>query len=260
MEFQQKSYLIDKVADWIVNSKKTIVFTGAGISTESGIPDFRSPGGLWDRYDPELFTYQRYLSSREARKLFWQLAREFTPVFNKAEPNPAHYAIVELEKLGKLDCVITQNVDNLHQRAGTSPRLVIELHGTVESAKCLSCGKRFTKVDIQQMLDAGIEVPECDQCQGIIKQETIAFGEPMPVFETAEAERRSRECDLFIVVGSSLVVYPAAQMPAVAKRHGAKLVIINMTETDLDYHADAVVNGKAGYIMSEILTKVKERI
>lgn len=260
MEIQQKSYLIDQVADWIVDSKKTVVFTGAGISTESGIPDFRSPGGLWDRYDPELFTYDRYLTSQEARRLFWQLAREFSPVFNQAQPNPAHYAIVELEKLGKLDCIITQNVDNLHQRAGNTSNLVLELHGTIESAKCLTCGMRFKKEDIQQMLDSGVEVPECSRCGGIIKQETIAFGEAMPVFVTAEAEKRSRECDLFIVIGSSLVVYPAAQMPAVAKRHGAKLVIINMTETDLDFHADAVIKGKAGPIMREILTKVKEKM
>ncbi|HLE80566.1 MAG TPA: NAD-dependent deacylase [Dehalococcoidia bacterium] len=248
----------EKAADLVLQARKIVVFTGAGVSTESGIPDFRSPGGIWDRFDPEDFTYDKFLTSPEARKRFWQLFRDKT--FLGARPNAAHRAIAELESLSKLDCVITQNIDNLHQEAGNSPDKVIELHGTMKYCKCLDCGKRFTREEIEGQLDLGIETPRCDECNGLVKSATISFGEAMPVRETAEAQRRSAECDLFIAIGSSLVVYPAAYMPLHALQAGAKLIIINLDDTHLDGQADVVIRAKAGDAMSRILELVKSKM
>ena len=251
--------LIEETAELIVGSKKLVVFTGAGVSTESGISDFRSPGGIWSKFDPEDFTYQKFLKDPEVRKRRWQIFSMFRMV-DLVEPNPAHYAIAELDKLGKLDCVITQNVDGLHQKAGVPEEKVIELHGTTKWVKCLGCGKRYSMSEIAERLDAGVEEPVCDDCGGILKPATISFGEPMPVRETSEAERRSRECDLMIVVGSSLVVYPAAYMPVHAMESGAKLVIINVGPTPMDRVANVLINEKAGQVMANILERVKSRL
>ena len=250
---------IEEVAELIVDSKTLVVFTGAGVSTESGIPDFRSPGGIWERYNPEDFTYQKFLSGPEARRKVWERFRLFG-MLAAIEPNPAHYAIAELDKLGKLDCVITQNVDGLHQRAGVPEDKVIELHGTLKWVKCLGCHKLYPTEEIIKRLEQGVEEPVCDDCGGILKSATIAFGEPMPVKETTEAERRSRNCDLMLVLGSSLVVYPAAYMPIYAMESGAKLVIINIGPTPMDNYAKVRIHEKAGEVMSRIVERVKSRI
>lgn len=247
---------IATVADLIKGSSKVVAFTGAGISTESGIPDFRSPGGLWERYDPEEFTYQKFMSSEGSRRLMWQLAKDFTPVLERAAPNAAHLALARLEKMNKLVCVITQNVDYLHQKAGNAENRVIELHGTMRFIKCLSCGERYTAQEIQMVLEDGVEIPECRRCAGILKHEAIAFGEAMPVQAMLKAEHASRTCDLFIVIGSSLVVYPAASMPIIAKRSGARLVIINRDPTDQDPLADYIIRGSAGEAMDAIMTQL----
>jgi len=160
--------------------------------------------------------------------------------------------------MGKLDCLITQNVDGLHQMAGSSPEKILELHGTTRTVSCLSCKKGYTRDEVQEMIVSGVKVPRCDQCDGILKPDTISFGQAMPERETAEAVRRSEECDLFIVIGSSLVVHPAASMPLVAKEKGAKLVIINRDPTPQDSMADAVVRGSAGAIMSQIIQGVRQ--
>lgn len=246
-----------EVARLIVESNKIVVFTGAGVSTESGIPDFRSPGGIWEKFDPNDFTYQKFIGSEESRRKSWALSKEFYYTVSDAAPNAAHLGIAALERMGKLDCVITQNVDNLHQKAGNSLEKVIELHGTVVWVNCLSCGKRYPRGEIQVWLEDGVEVPKCEDCGGILKQATISFGQAMPQRETAEAEQRSRESDLFIVVGSSLVVQPAALMPLFAKQGNARLVIINMTETPHDGYADVIIRGKAGEIFSRIMDKVR---
>lgn len=251
--------LIEETVELIVSSKKLVVFTGAGVSTESGIPDFRSPGGIWSKFNPDDFTYQKFLKDPEVRKRQWQMFSMFRMI-DLVQPNPAHYAIAELDKLGKLDCVITQNVDGLHQKAGVPEEKVIELHGTTKWVKCLGCGKRYPMSEIANRLEAGVEDPVCDDCGGILKRATISFGEPMPVKETSEAERRSRECDLMIVVGSSLVVYPAAYMPIYATESGAKLVIINVGTTSMDRFANVCINEKAGEVMSKILERVKSRL
>lgn len=252
---------VDRVADLISGSQRLVVFTGAGVSTESGIPDFRSPGGVWDRFDPEEFTYQNFVGSPEGRRKYWQLGRHVYPVIRAAEPNAAHRAIAEFDRLGHLDCVITQNIDDLHQRAGVPAEKVIELHGNATRARCLSCGRSYTRDEVHAWLERGVDIPVCEPpCGGIIKPHTIMFGEAMPVRETLEAERRARQADVFVVVGSSLVVYPAAMMPLYAKQSGAALVIVNLSETPHDSYADVRLVGKAGPIMEQILEQVRERL
>ena len=250
---------IDAISELIVQSKKVIVFTGAGHSTESGIPDFRSPGGVWDRFDPNEFTYQKFLSSEENRARSWELYKTFWTAIADAKPNAGHYAIAELHHLGKLDCVITQNVDNLHQKSGIPEDKVIELHGTFSWVVCLDCAQRYPSEGIWSRIEAGDKVPKCDACDGILKPATISFGQPMPERETREAEMRSASCDLFLVAGSSLVVYPAAQMPLIAKDSGAKLVIINLTPTPHDHYADIVIHEKTGQVLPQVVEQVKAK-
>ncbi len=255
---QELDTLASQVADMITNAKKAVVFTGAGVSTESGIPDFRSPGGIWERFDPRDFTYQKFLTDPEGRKKMWLLHRE--GVMTGAEPNPAHYAIAELYQMGKLDCVITQNVDYLHQKAGVPDEAVLELHGNNTWIKCLDCGRRYRIEQIKPRLDAGEEVPDCEVCHGLLKPEVVFFGEQLPIDTLDEATRRSQQSDLFIVVGSTLVVYPAAYMPAYAVNAGAKLVIINLSQTPMDPQAAVLITAKAGEAMPIILQRLKEKI
>jgi NAD-dependent deacetylase len=249
---------IEQAVHWVMTSKKMVVFTGAGLSTESGIPDFRSPGGLWDRYNPEDFYFQNFISSEASREKYWRMATEMYEPMKQAQPNLAHRAIADLERLGKLDCVITQNIDGLHFKAGNSPAKIIELHGTAMHVSCLNCRKRYNRDEIQKRIAGGVKAPTCDACGGHLKPATISFGQSMPERETQEAYHRSSLCDLFMVIGSSLVVHPAASMPPVAKRNGAKLVIINRDPTPCDDMADIVIHGEAGPTMDSILKKIKE--
>jgi NAD-dependent deacetylase len=242
-----------QIADWVKSSRRTVVFTGAGMSTESGIPDFRSPGGVWDRFDPSEFTFQNFVGSEAGRRRYWELGRMVYPVIKRAEPNPGHHALVTLWRSGLLDCVITQNIDNLHQRAGLPAERVIELHGNATRARCLTCERPYDRAEIQEWLEAGVPAPGCPPpCGGVIKPRTVMFGEAMPREETEEAERRARASDLFIVVGSSLVVYPAAHMPVYAKRAGARLVIVNRTPTPHDGEADLLIADSAASVLSSV--------
>ena len=252
--------LIDELADYIVESKKVVVFTGAGISTESGFPDFRGPDGLWTKYDPSDFTYQKYVNDSGTRKRMWKMKDTVGFTWKDFQPNDAHHAVAELERLGKLDCVITQNVDGLHQKAGNSESIVIQLHGNMSWVKCINCGDRHPFEEVEKWVESGVEDPECVQCGGILKPEGIFFGEAMPVWETMEAEKRSRECDLCIVIGSSLVVYPAALMPEFALRSGAKVAIVNEGETGLDHDAHIRIWSKAGEVMSEVVKRVRNKL
>ncbi len=251
---------IEKVAQWIVHSKRVVVFAGAGLSTESGIPDFRSPGGVWDRYNPEDFYFQNFMASEASREKYWQMATEMYEPMKKAQPNPAHLAIADLERLGKLDCIITQNVDGLHHKAGNSEEKILELHGTAMHVACMQCHKRYDREKVQQRWRNGEKAPRCGDCGGPLKPATISFGQSMPERETQESYQRSSACDLFIVIGSSLVVQPAASMPLVAKRNGAKLVIINRDPTSFDDTADMTIHGQAGPIMAGILENVKKEL
>lgn len=249
---------IEKIADFIVNAKRIVIFVGAGLSTESGIPDFRSPGGVWDKYDPENFYFENFLSNEASREKYWQMATEMYESMKDAKPNQAHLAVAELEKLGLLDCLITQNIDGLHFKAGNSPEKVLELHGTAMYVRCLGCNKQYDRDAIQLRIARGDKAPRCHECTGLLKPATISFGQSMPERETREAYERSAICDLFIVIGSSLVVHPAAYMPVVAHKGGAKLIIINRDDTACDDIADILVKAQAGPTMASVLGKVRE--
>jgi NAD-dependent deacetylase len=257
MDNQDMDALAEKTADYILKSKKLVVFTGAGISTESGIPDFRSPGGLWDRFDPDDFTIDKFLNNPDSRRKQWQIFGEGM-LSDKAEPNAAHIAIAELYKMGKLDCVITQNIDNLHQKAGVPDDMVFELHGNMKWAICLGCGRRYAFGEIKSRIDKGEEIPDCESCRGMLKPDIVMFGEQLPHDVLNEAASRARGADLFIVIGSTLVVYPAALMPIYAVESGARLVIINLSETPMDDRASVLITAKAGETMAKVLEKVRE--
>jgi NAD-dependent deacetylase len=252
--------LIEAVSDMIVQSKKVVVFTGAGFSTESSVPDFRGPQGIWSKFDPSELNLPNFLRSEEIREKYWQVHKMFWETVKIAEPNSGHYAVTELHNIGKLDCVITQNTDGLHQKSGTPDEKVLELHGTMHWVDCLDCHQRYPRERAHEKMLAGEKVPRCDKCHGILKPATVAYGQAMPERETREAEVRSAGCDLFLAAGSSLVVYPAAQMPIIAKRSGARLVIMNLTETPHDHYADIVIGEKTGEALSRIVARVKEKL
>lgn len=251
---------IEAVADMILQSNKVVVFTGAGFSTESGIPDFRSPGGVWDKFDPSELNYQNILRSEEIREKYWRMHKMMWETIRDAQPNSGHYAVTDLYHMGKLDCVITQNTDGLHQKAGIPEEMVLELHGTMQWVDCLDCGQRYPRDRVHDKMLAGEKVPRCDGCHGILKPATVAFGQMMPQRETHEAERRSASCDLFLAAGSSLVVYPAAQMPVLAKNSGARLAIFNLMPTPHDHYADVIINQKTGESLSKVVALVKEKM
>ncbi|MBI4333622.1 MAG: NAD-dependent deacylase [Chloroflexi bacterium] len=250
--------LIHRAADMVCRSQRLVVFTGAGVSTESGIPDFRGPGGIWSRYDPDEFTYQKFVSSSANRKKHWVISRNM--FMKEYEPNPAHLAIAELDRLGRLDCIVTQNVDNLHQKSGVSQEKIYELHGNTRWVKCLSCGRRYPAAEIVQRLDNGEEDPPCLSCKGILKPDGVFFGEALPQHILQEAIFHSQHCDLFMVIGSTLVVYPAAYLPIYAVDAGASLIIVNMTDTPMDSNAQLVLRGKAGEILPAIVDSLKTRL
>jgi len=249
---------IHQVADMIAQAKKVVVFTGAGISTESGIPDFRGPGGLWTKYDPDDFTIDKFLGSPGTRKKMWQRLRE-GGLMEDAQPNAAHYAVVELEKMGKLLSLVTQNVDNLHQKAGSNPALIRELHGNMQMLVCLDCRERYPIEIIKERYADSDNVPSCEYCRGILKPDVIFFGEALPQETLSQAMQEADECDVMLVIGSSLVVYPAAYVPIQAKQSGAKLVIINKGDTEQDSMADVRIDAAAGETMTKIIKRIKEQ-
>ena len=249
---------IGQVAEMIREARRIVVFTGAGVSTESGIPDFRSPGGLWSRFDPEDFTIERFLTSPETRRRQWRFLLS-GGLFKDARPNAAHVAIADLEALGRLECVITQNIDNLHQMAGNDPARVYELHGSMRWIRCLDCGERIALEEILRTHGTADAPPTCVRCGGIMKPDVIFFGEALPEETLREATWHANHCDLLIVVGSSLVVYPAASIPFAAEQAGAKIVIINITPTPADRIADVVINAAAGEALTRVIAAVKRR-
>ncbi|MBW1716140.1 MAG: Sir2 family NAD-dependent protein deacetylase [Deltaproteobacteria bacterium] len=245
--------LIAKGADMINKAEKILVFSGAGLSTESGIPDFRSPGGLWSKYDPSDFYFDKIISDEKARVKYWQMSTETYQIIKDAVPNRAHLAIKALEDMGKLIAIVTQNIDRLHHKAGNSPDKIIEIHGTVSSVSCLDCGKTYDRDDIEERLRSGLKVPYCDNCSGILKPDTISFGQAMPTEKMELAFTYAQECNLCIVLGSSLVVYPAASVPAHAVERGAALMIINRDETPLDSQADVVIHESVSSALGEMV-------
>jgi len=227
-------------------AERVVVLTGAGISTESGISDFRGPQGLWTK-NPEaqkLATLQNYVTDPEIRKQAWQ--RRLHSETWAAEPNAGHRALVELERNGKLHTLITQNIDGLHQRAGTSPQRVVEIHGTIHEVMCLQCDERAPMQRALDRVRAGEQDPPCKSCGGMLKSATISFGQSLVHEDIARAEQAARECDLLLAVGSTLSVYPIAFVVPLAKRQGAKIIIMNGEATDMDELADVLLRGRIG--------------
>jgi len=239
-----------RLARMIEDARRVVVFTGAGMSTESGIPDFRSPGGVWSRMKPIYF--QDFLASEERRREAWTRTFSGAAGWVGARPNAGHDAVARLANQGKVRVVITQNVDNLHQDSGISDDRVIELHGNAGYAKCLDCGERHELADLKApFVERGV-IPACRACGGLVKTATISFGQPMPVDAMARAEAAALACDLFLVLGSSLVVFPAAGLPLLAKRNGASLAIVNREPTDQDGFADLVLHDEIGPVMAVV--------
>jgi NAD-dependent deacetylase len=226
---------------------RVVVFTGAGISTESGIPDFRSPGGIWTKMAP--IDFADFIASAAMRKEAWRRRFAMEETFASVKPNDGHRAVAELVSRGIASHVITQNIDNLHQDSGVPPERIVELHGNTRYAKCLDCGARVELGPIAAHFEAHGTPPDCEACGGILKTATISFGQAMPELEMARAETATAECDLFLVLGSSLVVYPAAGFPLIAKRRGARLAILNRESTEQDRYADLVLRGEIGPTM-----------
>ena len=238
-----------RAAELLKGASRGVALTGAGVSAESGIPTFRGAGGLWAKYDPiKVASINTFMADPKA---YWLVARERGPAVLAAEPNPGHYALAGLEQSGHLVAVVTQNTDGLHQDAGSVR--VIELHGSGRTVQCLDCGTRESRSDVQQRLELEMP-PRCRVCGGtFLKPTVVLFGEPMPQDAMAEATQLAEAADVMLVVGSSLLVYPAADIPLVAVRAGATLIVVNAEPTPLDVLAEVVIRGKAGEILPELL-------
>ena len=247
---------LDTVASWLRDARQIVVLTGAGISTESGIPDFRGPQGLWTK-NPEAektATLRYYVSDPEIRKKAWQ--NRLRSEMWQAEPNAGHRALADLERKAALHTLVTQNVDGLHQAAGTSPERVIEIHGNVHEVKCLSCSFRGPMPETLERVRAGEEDPHCLGCGGILKSATISFGENLVPADLDRAQRAAQDSHLFLAVGSSLTVYPAAGLPEVALASGARLVVMNAQDTPFDRYAAAVFTDQLGTVLPELVSLV----
>jgi NAD-dependent deacetylase len=247
---------LDQVAAWIRSAGQVVALTGAGISTDSGIPDFRGPQGVWTK-DPKaerLSSLQNYMADPEVRRTAWHLRLEH-PAWS-AQPSSGHRALAALEAKGRLHTLITQNIDGLHQRAGTSAELIIEIHGTMKEVVCMDCGDRGPMQDALNRVRAGEEDPACKTCGGILKSATISFGQSLVAEDLHRSQSAAASCDLFLAVGTSLAVLPAALLPQMAISSGARLVIVNAQPTPYDAVADAVINDQIG----EVLPRIAERV
>ncbi|WP_300577168.1 Sir2 family NAD-dependent protein deacetylase [Phenylobacterium sp.] len=239
------------LAHLIEGARNIVVFTGAGISTESGIPDFRSPGGVWSKMKPIYF--QDFVASEEIRREAWTRAFAGRAGWTGREPNAGHHAVARLVARGQVSAVITQNVDNLHQASGVPADRIIELHGNASYATCLACGLRHELPQLKHEFETTGDIPTCRECGELVKTATISFGQAMPETPMKRATAAALSCDLFLVLGSSLVVYPAAEFPLLAKRRGAALAIVNREPTDQDEAADLVLHDEIGPTLSEIV-------
>jgi NAD-dependent deacetylase len=243
---------VQQFGELISAARAGVAFTGAGISTESGLSDFRSAGGVWSRH--KMVMYDEFLASREARVRYWKMRMELYPEFAKAKPNDGHLAIAKLEELGKIVAVVTQNIDGLHQDAGSSR--VIELHGTARRVVCVGCGKESPPEEVVARFEAGDDAPNCEECGQPLKSATVSFGQAMLEDAMAESAQLSQQADLYLAIGSSLVVEPAASLPRLAKQCGATLVILNKTETPLDDSADLIIREPIGETMRAVLRQI----
>jgi NAD-dependent deacetylase len=243
---------IARAAALLRGRRRAVALTGAGLSTASGIADFRSPGGIWSRYRP--VTIQEFLASDEARRRYWAYKRDTYEEFAGAAPNAGHEALARLESNGVLTAVVTQNIDGLHQRAGS--RRVLELHGTNLRVECLGCDREYDRAAIQKRLLAGEAVPRCGDCGGFLKPATVSFGQALPADVLAEAAELARTCGCLLALGSSLVVQPAAELPLVASRAGAALIVVNREPTPVDALADVVIHGDVSRVLPALAAQV----
>ena len=246
---------ITTVAQKLAAGHRNIIFTGAGISTESGIPDYRSQGGLWDKFKPVYF--DEFMSSRDSRIAYWERWHTMYPDLVAARPNKGHAALAGLYEMGLIQAVVTQNIDGLHQESGLPDDTVIELHGNTRRIRCMSCSEVSSIEDARTRIDAGDPAPEC-HCGGYLKPDTISFGQSMPMDKVNRALELSQCSDFFMVIGSTLVVQPAAHMPVYAKQNGAFLAIVNLSETPCDTISDVLIQEKAGDVLQAIYRKVCE--
>src|SRR6266487_6007393 len=245
---------LHNAAELVQQARKIVALTGAGISTESGIPDFRSPGSIWQAAPP--VSYHDFISKPEARQQYWQTRRSLSGQVAAARPNAAHLALAELERKQLLQGIITQNFDGLHHDAGNNVERIIELHGTSRAAACTLCGKRSSIKELQQRIDAGEIDPGCPDCGGFLKSATILFGQRVPEAELTRARELAAECDLLLVVGSSLKVIPAATFPRIALKNNVPLIIINLQPTPFDDYADVVIHEKAGVVLPPLVASL----
>jgi NAD-dependent protein deacetylase/lipoamidase len=241
---------LQEFARQVRTHRAVVFFTGAGISTESGVPDFRSPGGIWTKYSPVYF--DEFVGSEEARRRYWTMKRETHELYKNVEPNIGHRSIASFEKRGHLLGLVTQNVDGLHGLAGVSPEKMVELHGSDRRVNCLGCAKEFEPEPIYERLKRDVFPSPCDACGGLLKPATISFGQPMPEAAMKRAREWSQAAEIFIAVGSSLAVQPAASFPVIAKRAGALLAIVNREPTPLDSLADYNFRGAIGIFFKEL--------
>jgi NAD-dependent deacetylase len=248
----QAETAIARLRELIEGASVVLPFTGAGISTECGIPDFRSPGGLWTKYRP--IGFDDFMASQDMRDESWRRRLAMDPQFSTARPGRGHRALADLHKAGKVPAVVTQNIDNLHQASGIPDDRVIELHGNTTYATCLGCARRYELAWIRQRFETGGRSPDCAGCGGYIKTATISFGQSMPEGPMRRAEELTLACDLFLAIGSSLVVWPAAGFPLMAKRNGTRLVILNRDATEFDDVADLVIRQDIGTVLAQFIT------
>ena len=246
-----------RAAALVAGSRRIVAITGAGLSTESGIPDYRTGTVAWKQYDTAHFRWEQFLASEESRAKYWEMSQDFYLVLRAAEPNAAHRFFGELERAGKLERVITQNVDRLHQRGGVSDSRVLEIHGNEHSVSCLRCLARYDRGEVFRWIQGGVRAPYCPRCQGILKPDSIAFDQPMPDGPSLDALDAIRSCDLVIIAGTSLEVQPIATLPLVALRARKPLLIVNLQATDYDVFASAVLRGRVGELLPLIAPNAK---
>ena len=232
------------------SARRVVGFTGAGLSTESGIPDYRSKGGIWERYQPVYF--QEFLADEEKRRTYWERHLATWPAIRDARPNKGHAFFVSLARAGRLAGVVTQNIDGLHEQSGIPAELLVNLHGSARTVVCLQCAARYPSEEIAAAADLSRAIPACAGCGGLLKPDTVSFGQPLRPGDIVRAGRMAAGCDLLIAMGSTLIVSPASEIPLAAKRSGAKLAIVTLSETPLDDEADIVLNVKIGELMDAL--------
>ena len=258
---EKKTHPYELAAQMIAQAQRIVCFTGAGASTDSGIPDFRGMGNsYWTQYDLKHFHYTHFMDSEESRRIYWKMEQEFYELVLSVRPNAIHDACVELEHYNKLYAIITQNVDSLHQRAGNSPQLVIEIHGNIFSVGCRNCLRKYSREEIYYRIKNGVAVPYCDYCGGILKSDTVSFGQSMPLFESSQSLKAVYASDLFIVIGSSLLVQPAAYLIVKAQEIHSKVLLINLISTPYDHCANFIIYENAERAITKIMEIVRKKL